>query len=76
MLVLSRKADQALLLGNDITVTVLAIDGDRVKLGIRAPQTVTVLREEIYSQIKAANAGAGQTSNSALEDIAFALHKR
>jgi carbon storage regulator len=76
MLVLSRKAEQAVLLGNDITVTVLAIDGDRVKLGIRAPQTVTVLREEIYAQIQAANAGAGQPSENLLQDIAQALHSR
>jgi carbon storage regulator len=76
MLVLSRKPDQALLLGNDITVKVLGIEGDRVKLGIKAPQTVTVLREEIFAQIKAANAGAGQTSRNSLDDIAHALHKR
>ena len=58
MLVLSRKADQSLMLGPDITLTVLAIEGDRVKLGIQAPRTLSVLRHEIYTQIQAANESA------------------
>jgi carbon storage regulator CsrA len=58
LLVLSRKPEQSLVLGDSITITVLAVDGDRVKLGIEAPRTVTVLREEIYRQIQLANAAA------------------
>ena len=58
MLVLSRKPEQSLVLGDSITITILAVDGDRVKLGIEAPRSVTVLREEIYSQIQLANAAA------------------
>jgi carbon storage regulator len=58
MLVLSRKCDQSLILGEDITITVLGIEGDRVKLGIRAPRSVPVLREEVYQQLRAANQGA------------------
>ena len=50
MLVLSRKPHQSLSIGEtQITVTVLAIDGDRVKLGITAPQHITVLRSEIFN---------------------------
>ena len=49
MLVLSRKPHQSLSIGDEITVTVLAIDGDRVKLGITAPQHITVLRSEIFN---------------------------
>ena len=52
MLVLSRKLEQSLNLGDDITITVLGIDGDRVKLGIEAPRSVTVLRQEIYQQVR------------------------
>jgi carbon storage regulator len=47
MLVLRRKANQTLLLGNAIRVTVLAVEGDRVKLGVDAPPDVLVLREEV-----------------------------
>ena len=62
MLVLSRKVEQSLLLGDEITVTVLAIEGDRVKLGISAPRSVAVLREEVYAQMKLANTDAAAGS--------------
>lgn len=51
MLVLSRKRNEAIVIGNGITVTVLAVDGDRVKLGIVAPAEVPVHREEVYQRI-------------------------
>src|SRR5919202_5887436 len=62
MLVLSRKVEQSLLLGDEITVTVLAIEGDRVKLGISAPRSVAVLRHEVYAQLKLANTDAAAAS--------------
>ena len=62
MLVLSRKAEQSLMLGPDITLTVLAIDGDRVKLGIRAPRAVSVLRQELFDQLHDANTHAAATA--------------
>jgi carbon storage regulator len=58
VLVLSRKCEQSLLLGEDITITVLAIDVERVKLGIEAPRSVTVLRSEVHDQLQHANADA------------------
>lgn len=64
MLVLSRKCEQSLLVGEDITITVLAIDGDRVKLGIEAPRSVTVLRTEVHDQLQLANAGASHPLDS------------
>ena len=51
MLVLSRKRGETITIGNDITVTVLAVDGDRVKLGVVAPAEVPVHREEVYQRI-------------------------
>jgi len=51
MLVLSRKSGEAIAIGNGITVTVLAVNGDRVKLGVVAPAEVPVHREEIYQKI-------------------------
>jgi carbon storage regulator len=77
VLVLSRKTDQTLLLGNDIAITVLSIDGDRVKLGVTAPRSVTVLREEIFQQVQSANADAASSvRNPQLEAIAVALRGR
>jgi carbon storage regulator len=58
VLVLSRKCEQSLLIGGDIVLTVLSIDGDRVKLGITAPRSVAVMREEIYEQLRVANEAA------------------
>ena len=51
MLVLSRKHGEAIVIGNGITVTVLAVDGDRVKLGVAAPVEVPIHREEVYQRI-------------------------
>jgi carbon storage regulator len=51
MLVLSRKIDQKIKLGEDITLTVIEIRGDKVRLGIDAPESVAVHRQEIYDLI-------------------------
>ena len=51
MLVLSRKLGETIVIGNGITVKVLAVNGDRVKLGVVAPAEVPVHREEIYQRI-------------------------
>ena len=47
MLVLSRKVDQAILIGNDIQVTILRVEGNRVRIGITAPDDVAIRRAEI-----------------------------
>jgi carbon storage regulator len=74
MLVLSRKCDQSLILGEDITVTVLGIEGDRVKLGIRAPRSIPVLRDEVYHQLRSANQGAADvTARPSMHSLAAAL---
>lgn len=51
MLILTRKPDQSIILGDDIVITVLAVDGDRVKLGIKAPADISVLREEVLHAV-------------------------
>ena len=51
MFVLSRKRGEAVTIGNGITITVLALGGDRVKLGVVAPVEVPIHREEIYQKI-------------------------
>lgn len=74
MLVLSRKPEQSLHLGDTIVVTILGIEGDRVKLGIEAPRSVSVLRHEVFSQIQEANAAAMKSGN--VTDIAASLRRR
>ena len=60
MLALSRKKNEALVINNNIEVTVLEIKGDQVKLGITAPKEVPVYRKEVYVQIQEANKAASQ----------------
>lgn len=55
MLVLTRRTDESLTIGDSIIVTVLAIEGDKVKLGIKAPREVTILRQEIYQAVMEQN---------------------
>lgn len=55
MLALSRKANESVVIGNDIKISILEIKGDQVKIGITAPKAVPVYREEVYAQIKEAN---------------------
>jgi len=55
MLALSRKANESIIIGNDIEITILEIKGEQVKIGINAPKSVPVYREEVYAQIKEAN---------------------
>jgi carbon storage regulator len=51
MLVLTRRAGESIIIGDDIEVRVLTIAGDRIRLGIRAPREVPVYREEIYLEL-------------------------
>jgi len=55
MLALSRKKNEAIIINNNIEITVLEVKGDQVKIGITAPKEVPVYRKEVYLQIQAAN---------------------
>jgi carbon storage regulator len=52
MLVLTRKPDQSIMIGDDVEITVLSVSGDKVRLGIQAPADVPVHRAEIYREIR------------------------
>jgi carbon storage regulator len=65
MLVLSRKANQSIMIGNDIRVIVVGLDRDEVKLGIEAPQDVPVHRFEIFAEIRGGGASANSSSKLA-----------
>ncbi len=58
MLALSRKKGEALVINNNIEITVLEVKGDQVKIGISAPREVPVYRKEVYLQIQEANKAA------------------
>ncbi|MEN2467471.1 carbon storage regulator CsrA [Ornithinibacillus sp. JPR2-1] len=62
MLVLTRKRNEAIQIGDNIEITVLAIEGDQIKLGITAPKSVEIHRKEIYIEIQNQNNEAANVS--------------
>jgi len=60
MLVLSRTRDESIIIGDNVVVTVVDVRGDKVKLGIEAPQDVTVHRREVYEAIRRENQQAAK----------------
>jgi len=52
MLILTRRVGETLMIGDEVTVTVLGVKGNQVRIGVNAPQEVSVHREEIYDKIK------------------------
>jgi carbon storage regulator len=69
MLVLTRKLNEAIQIGHDIEITVLAISGDQVKLGINAPKHVEIHRKEIYLAIQKENSEASLASKDLLRKL-------
>ncbi|MDD3012206.1 MAG: carbon storage regulator CsrA [Candidatus Gastranaerophilales bacterium] len=71
MLVLTRKTGQKLIINDNIEVIILETRGDSVKIGIKAPRSVSIYREEIYEEIKKANYQSGK--NALVSDLDSAL---
>ena len=69
MLVLSRQKDQTIIIGDDIEITVVAIRGDKVSLGINAPRSIAVHRKEVYDAIKRENRRAMKTQPKDIQEI-------
>jgi len=63
MLVLSRRSNESIVIGGDVVVTILEIRGDQVRLGINAPRTVTVHRQEVHAEIQRENRSAAVVGN-------------
>lgn len=61
MLILTRKVGESLLIGDDVSITILNIRGNQVKVGVKAPKTISVHREEIYQRIKQAELEESQS---------------
>lgn len=64
MLALSRKKNEAIIIGNNIEITILEVKGDQVKIGVAAPKEVPVYRKEVYLQIRKANQDAGNAETN------------
>ena len=74
MLVLSRHRDESIMIGDDVVITIVDIRGDKVRLGIEAPQHIPVHRQEVYEAIKRENQKAGHIQPG--ETRAQADHRR
>jgi carbon storage regulator len=73
MLVLTRKSNQSIMIGDDIEVSVLAIMGEKVRIGIQAPRDVPVFRKEVYLEIQqervSSDKGARSEVDAALQGL-------
>ncbi len=65
MLVLVRRRDESIVIGGDIVVTILGVEGERVKIGIKAPREVSILRNELCEQVMSENRAAIASSSDA-----------
>lgn len=69
MLVLTRKVNQSIVIGDDIEVVVLEVRGEQVRLGVRAPKRIAVHRKEVYEQIRQENLNAASVSTDDLSSL-------
>jgi carbon storage regulator len=76
MLVLQRKKNEALLIGSEIEIMITEIKGDSVKLGIKAPKSVSIYRKEVYELIQKQNLAASEINKDDLDRIAELLKKK
>ena len=76
MLVLTRKTNQSIMIGDEIEVTVLAVSRDKIRLGITAPRDVPVFRKEVYLSIKGEGAEAEKDASGKVTDALDELTKK
>lgn len=76
MLVLSRKVGESVVIGDDVTVTILEVRGDIVRVGIDAPRSVAVHRAELLEQLESSNREAASPSEDAVASLSAALKSR
>jgi carbon storage regulator len=76
VLILTRKAGEAVTIGEDIKITVLSVQGKQVKLGITAPEKVSVYRDEIFKRIQTENVKASMALKEDLQELARIIKAR
>lgn len=76
MLVLTRRLKESIMVGDDIEISILSIEGDQVKLGISAPKNVDIHRKEIYLSIQQENSSATQTEAIAIASLSNFFKKK
>ena len=76
MLVLTRKLGESIVIGNNVRVTILEMQGKQIRLGIEAPPEVSVHRGEVYERIEAENRLAAETASNILNDLRLAWKKK
>ncbi|MEQ4498927.1 MULTISPECIES: carbon storage regulator CsrA [Nocardioides] len=76
MLVLSRRVGESVVIGDDVTVTILEVRGDVVRVGIDAPRSVAVNRAELLAELESSNQAAASPSEEAVASLAQALRTR
>ncbi|AIE61353.1 carbon storage regulator CsrA [Bacillus methanolicus] len=69
MLVLSRKIKESIMIGDEIEITIVAVDGDQVKLGITAPKNIDIHRKEIYLSIQNENNEAIKSEANLIDNL-------
>jgi carbon storage regulator len=69
MLVLTRRAGESVMIGDNVTITVLEARGDVIRLGIQAPRDVQVHREEVYRELQAVNREAASPTDDAVQVV-------
>jgi carbon storage regulator len=69
MLILSRKTNEKIMIGDDISITVIDIRGDQVRVGVDAPKQVKVYRQEVFDLVKAENQAAAATEVAKLPEL-------
>jgi carbon storage regulator len=76
MLVLTRKCNQSIVIGDDVEVWLLSIMGEKVRLGIQAPREIPVFRKEIYLEIQQRNLAARASTRAEVDDALTRLSAR
>jgi carbon storage regulator len=73
VLILTRRVGESIIVGDDVTVTVFEVRGDAVRIGIEAPRSVQVHRQEVYEELRRANEEAASPTDDAIDALRGAL---